>query len=1101
MPLSLFLLGPPRVEIDGEAIAFPRQKSLALLVYLAVTGEQQRRDTLAALLWPESADARGSLRRELSSLRAALGNGDWLDADRESVALNGDVWLDVDDFLAAARGDDPARLAQAADLYREDFLTGFSLADAPDFDDWRFFASEEYRRAFAAALEGLAAHHQNGGDPDAAIPYARRLLALDNLHEPSHRLLMRLYALAGQPSAALRQYDECIRLLDEELGVPPEEETTELHEAIRTRRGEWQVAGDKSRGSGEESPNLQSPISNLHLPTPATSFIGRERELAELAALLSRADVRLATVVAPGGMGKSRLAIEAARRLARDFPDGVWFASLVGVNESSQMLAALVQLLGAPMGAGDAADALLRFFARRRLLLVLDNFEQLADTAPVLAELLAGGPGLKLLVTSRVRLNLREEWVFPLAGLATADDGRRTTDERAEAGSAIRLFVERARQVQPDFDAEAEGEAVAAICRAVEGMPLAIELAASWLRAMNCAEIAVEIRRDVDFLRTSLRNVPEQHRSMRAVFERSWALLTPDEQRGLARLSVFQGGFTRAAAEAVAEVRLPLLSALVDHSLLRHSAGGRYDIHELLRQFAAEQLGESGEAEHIRDKHAGYCLRLLADRADDLAWRNVQQALDELTPERENLFAAWRWACQRSLFSEIQGAAFGLLYYLNWTNTQESGRQLFDTAIETANASTDAAIDRVGILGSLQWKRMGLEHTQNQPITHISKLRQSREFLVRSKSDHREEIAIVDLYLGLVLASEGWGQEAVDCIEGAIRIFVETGNRMRLGNAYYRIALVRSGEGRLALADEAYRKADKEWRDAKAPPYPMLWRCIVYQMQGMYAEQLATLERARTIGDDPFVREFNANIGQGPIENQLGEACIALGTLDRAAEHFQRAQVIYEEEGQEWVAWLGLVHTLGTLLRLQGEMKKARRQIEIEVATVRSIGFKQRISVRLLELARLEYDERNYAESEAALAEALAIAESIKFLFVEALVLCQMGHTTAIQGKPEAADFYRRALDIAVEQGMNGILADVLQGVAILRADAGDVTQAVEWLALVASHPNADWETQQKARKALAAAGIKNSGVIPGPGDDAALHNAVAGALAWLRAR
>lgn len=156
MTLALHLLGPPRVEIDGEAIAFPRQRSLALLVYLAVTGEQQRRDTLAALLWPESADARGSLRRELSSLKSALGGGNWLDADRESVALTGDVWLDVGDFLTAVESGDPAdapvHLAQAAELYRGDFLSGFTLADAPDFDDWRFFQGEEYRRLLAAGL-------------------------------------------------------------------------------------------------------------------------------------------------------------------------------------------------------------------------------------------------------------------------------------------------------------------------------------------------------------------------------------------------------------------------------------------------------------------------------------------------------------------------------------------------------------------------------------------------------------------------------------------------------------------------------------------------------------------------------------------------------------------------------------------------------------------------------------------------------------------------------------------------------------------------------------------------------------------------------------
>ena len=410
MTLALHLLGPPRVEIDGEVIAFSRQKSLALLVYLAVTGEQQRRDSLAALLWPESADARGALRRELSSVRAALGNGDWLDAERESVTLSGDVWLDVDDFLAAVKGGDaggdPAQLTQAAELHRGDFLSGFTLADAPDFDDWRFFQGEEYRRLLAGALERLIAHHQNAGDPDAAIPFARQLLALDNLHEPSHRTLMRLYALAGQHSAALRQYDECVRLLDEELGVPPEEETSELHEAIRTRRvgpddkvTGWQ--GDKA--SSPPHPVTPSPPHNL--PPQATPFVGRQREVAEVRQLLSPAANRLVTITGVGGMGKSRLGLAVAEALLADFPDGVWFVPLAPVEAAEDVPRSIAAALSLS-GGGDSRAAVLAFLRDKRLLLLLDNFEHLLDGADFLAELLPAAPGVKLLVTSQERLNL-----------------------------------------------------------------------------------------------------------------------------------------------------------------------------------------------------------------------------------------------------------------------------------------------------------------------------------------------------------------------------------------------------------------------------------------------------------------------------------------------------------------------------------------------------------------------------------------------------------------------------------------------------------------------------------------------------------------------
>jgi len=812
-----------------------------------------------------------------------------------------------------------------------------------------------------------------------------------------------------------------------------------------------------------------------HLPTPTTSFIGRENELAELCALLARPDVRLVTVVATGGMGKTRFAIEAARRLAADYPDGVWFLPLVGVSEASQMLAALVQLLDAPMGAGGAKDAILRFLARRRLLLVLDNFEQLVDSADVLAEIVQGAPEVEVLVTTRVRLNLREEWAFPLDGLAVGALLAAPVADVAGAASsaptndAIRLFIERARQIQPNFDPKAEAESVAAICRAVEGMPLGIELAASWLRAMNCDKIAAEIRRDMDFLSTPLRNVPAQHRSMRAVFERSWGLLTPEEQRGLARLSVFQGGFTRQAAEAVADVRLPLLSALVDHSLLRHSASGRYDVHELLRQFAAEQLDASAEAEAIHDKHADYFLHLLSQRREDLAWRAMEPALAKLIPERENLFAGWGWASQRGLFALIREAATILPLYCNLTNAQESGWQLFAQAIAAVEEKATAADDRASLLGILRFRQqVELQHSHNQPEAYLQRLLETRELLLASKSDNREELARLGGAIGIQVATVGRGEEGATWMEDAIRTFQETGNYFEMGKIFYRFALLRTGEGKVRLADETFGKVAEAWQRAKLPSYPIVFRGMVYHMQGRYAEMYQLWEKGQEIGDDPFVRGFSSMGGPATIEKNLAEASVALGALDEAATHFQRAQASFEAQGSRWPIVHGFQFSPGTVLRLQGQMEAARRQIEWEVATVRSTGFDQRIATRLLELARLEYDEGKYAASEAALSEALAIAESIDFRFIVALVLCQMGHTAAAQGKPDAPDYYRRALEIAAEEGMNGIIVDVLQGVAGLASQTGDVAQAVEWLALAASHPNAEWETKQKAEKALA---------------------------------
>ncbi len=1078
--LRLHILGTPRIEINDDELTLPRRKGLALLVYLAITGEAKRRDTLATLFWPESSQsrARGNLRRELFSLRKAL-QGDWLIMDGEHVALDWsrDLWVDVLAFQKSLHSQEQEttptveQLQAAVALYRDDFLTGFSLNDCPEFDDWHFFEADSYRQELLNSLDKLIELHRQQGNAEGAIGYARRRLAMDILDESAHRMLMELYALAGQQSTAQRQYEECVRIFEEEFGAPPEEATTALYESIRARRhlaqrpNQTQTTASVPPSPESHLPVRPSPSPFNNLPTHLASFIGRRTESLKLEALLQREDVRLVTLIAPGGMGKTRLSIEVAGRLTTTYTDGVWFLSLVGVNNGSQLLSALIQLFNVPMRESDTLEALQRFLSTRRLLLVLDNFEQLVDQAKILAKIVYAAPHVDLLVTSRVRLNLREEWSVPVEGLEIAGDDIKTSD-------AIHLFGERARQVQPDFDLSANIADILVICRFVGGMPLGIELAATWLRAMSCQEIASEIAADLDFLSTPLRNMPAQHQSMRTVFEHSWALLTTREQCSLAQLSVFQGGFTRQAASVVAKTGLALLSSLVDHSLVRRSKGGRYDIHELLRQFAGEKLMESSEADKFHDAHADYFLAYLTGRAEDLQWRRPQEALSELKPEQENLFAAWQWAAQHRMFPQIRSVAPALLQYCNWTNTQESGRQLLGQAIDAVRTETGNGDHWSSLHGSLIWRQGALEPQGRRTGPFFENMSDARQLLAQSATDNREEIAILDVFISLELGTLGTMAEAGSAIQNAIQTFSETKNLVRLGWAYYGLGLLCSGKGKLLLADQAYHQADAAWQQAGAPPYPLLWRCIVYQMQGNYVEQYRTLKRSERLPRDPFSCEIEPNIDRGVIEIQLGAATVSLGDLVQATTHFERARIILEGEDQLWLMAGGLKHSLGTVLRLKQQMREARQQIEWEVETIRSIGFGQRIAARLHELARLEYDEGHYILSEAALKEALEIARSIDFIYIEALILCQMGHTTAAQGKSEAIEFYRQALIVAQEQGMNGIAVDVLLGIASL-SGAGEKwvtssTESIELLALAASHPSSEWETKMRAQKALA---------------------------------
>ena len=299
-----------------------------------------------------------------------------------------------------------------------------------------------------------------------------------------------------------------------------------------------------------------------NLPAPATRLVGREAELAALAQLLDDPTCRLLSLVGPGGIGKTRLAIEAACDLWQRFADGVFFASLAGTSSSEFMVPAIAQAVALNFaGPADPRVQLANYLRNKQVLLLLDNLEHLLEGVDLLVEMLEETPGVKLLVTSRERLELQAEWVFEVQGLPVPAEDE---VERLEKYSAVQLFLQRTRQAQVAFELSTEDRAhVARICRLVEGMPLAIELAAAWVPVLSCAEIADEIARSIDFLTTTMRDVPERQRSIRAVFDHSWHLLSEEEQQVLRPMSIFRGGFTRQAAEAVAGAGLPLLSALL----------------------------------------------------------------------------------------------------------------------------------------------------------------------------------------------------------------------------------------------------------------------------------------------------------------------------------------------------------------------------------------------------------------------------------------------------------------------------------------------------------------------------------------------------------
>ncbi len=381
-----------------------------------------------------------------------------------------------------------------------------------------------------------------------------------------------------------------------------------------------------------------------NLPVQPTPFIGRDSELSEIADLLADPACRLLTLVGPGGIGKTRLALQAGANQLSNFVHGVYLVSLAPVGSANLLPSAISATLNVTFyGPDEPGLQIINYLRDKHLLLILDNFEHLLDGIPLLTAILAEAPLVKLLISSRERLNLLEEWVIVLQGMPFP---KGQAADPFDSYSAIQLFVQRARQAQTSFSLLEDVHSVIAICRHVEGMPLALELAASWLRVMPCPQIAEHMARSLDFLTTPLRNVPERHRSMRAVFEQSWQLLSEAEREVMMQLSVFRGGFDLEAAEPVAGASLPLLAGLVDKSLIHLGPSGRYDIHELLRQFAFDKLLHAREAEQTRTRHLEYFAQWAEAVEPKLHGPQQVAWLDRLETEHNNLRSALAWSAE-----------------------------------------------------------------------------------------------------------------------------------------------------------------------------------------------------------------------------------------------------------------------------------------------------------------------------------------------------------------------------------------------------------------------------------------------------------------------
>jgi len=944
-PLRLAFLGPLEIVHPQRGdITLTNRKALALLAYLATESRHSHsRESLLGLLWPDmpDADARNNLRVTWSQLRTKLGD-DYLLSTRLDMQFNlhSAHWLDVTEFhdllescamhahSHVSRNDCPdciARMTQAVALYRGDFVVGFFLDGCAEFDEWLTVQRERFRNQALALLSELASHHERTGQYADAEGHVRRLLQLDPLREDAHRQLMRLLLAQDQRTAALAQFEVCKRLLAESLGVEPDPDTLALAASIRS-------------GSAEAS-----QTGRHNLPTALTRFFGREAEIATLTQQLGDGQTRLVTLTGSGGVGKTRLALRVAYDLLPNYADGIWLVELAPVNDELAVARAVAAALGVREQANvPTLQVLCNVVRAKHILLVIDNCEHVLHAcASLITQLLTVAPRLTVLTTSRTPLHIADERVHRVPSLPTPEsaNGVQPSPGLLMRFEAVQLFVNRASSAHTNFALQAANtRAVAQICRRLDGIPLALELAAARVKVMPVEALAQRLDSRFKLLTSGDAEALPRHRTLHALVGWSYDLLTKPEQAVLRQLSVFVGGWTLEAAEAVCvdgenATVLDNLINLVDHSLVVFGYDAqqqRYTLLETIRQFANERLQQTREEQAARARHARYYAHLVAQAVQQANTPSHQHALNQVELERANIFAALSWAIGHAtdMALDLENHLGGKFDFWEMRGYFDEGRH---------------------------WQRQVLAATQDQPSTARAKVLLNAARLERAKPDYAQALVYAQasytlsddlgdafgrLDAQMEMADIGTMQGDIAGSQTLMQGFVaeaeRLGHQRAVSRGLYAIGLnyfyLHDYEPAKKLFEQCLRLY-RERGDALRQTDALHLLAVIMDAQGDAAGSIPLYEEL--VGT---YRELGYRRSMALVENNMGCALLSLGEFARARHLFVEGLLIRREMGLQ----LGYVYSFinfGQLAAFEGKHVRAAHMLGAAEALSDQIDF------------------------------------------------------------------------------------------------------------------------------------------------------------------